>query len=143
MRPLLLLLAAAVFLAAAEPCVKTPEWSLSDCPFERPYCYKLGKIMPGHGGLCPPEPPWIDTRTCGRQYLNIDRVREHPCEDPDAPSCVWMQAFFDGELWVIPNIWDEEELQSRKDQLTSGVMVRSEFLPMDEAGFCDPLSWVS
>lgn len=138
----LLLFAAILAAALAEPCVNPPKKFQKDCPFDPMNCYKLLKSLTGRG-LCWPEAPWIDTQTCGGEYLDIRRVRENPCEDPDAPDCVWVEAFYNSKYWVVPNPWHEDRVAQLSDQMVLGPPRRSEFLSMTEAAFCNRENWSS
>ena len=102
---------------------------------------------PGHTCLCWPlgrdnRGP-IDTRTCGRDYLNIDRVRENPCQDEYDDNCVAFEAFFNGKYWTVPNPWDQNTVStiSLRADLFPGW--KTEFMWMEAEAFCDPVSWNS
>ena len=133
-----------LFLSVALACKCPTPPSREDCIWDPVSCYKMTLDHPAGSCMCWPldQPPVtkIDTRTCGRRYLNITRLLEHPCQDRYDENCVPMVAYFNGEFWYVPNPWDPvDDINTELVELGW----KSKLVSMTAEAFCNPSNWNS
>ena len=93
--------------------------------------------------VCTWPPIWTDTQICGRNYLDMEQIKEHPCQlkGPHHSQCLQFSAFFTGKDWIIPNPYHYDVVSHLRRRLDVLERWDSKLISMDKSAFCDLANW--